>query len=111
MTHFQCLCTLTQVERALYGGTSGAIYSLLRRASLTQCTLSLKRSSIPSLVTEAEYMLLLHELELSLPMESKGRVKHCCMIALNNAMSLARVLGRGSRTVAFLTALSQPVPR
>jgi hypothetical protein len=54
-----CVCVFVlQVERALYGWTSGAIYALLRRASLTECTLSLKRSSVPSLVSEAEYQQL-----------------------------------------------------
>ena len=100
-----------QVERALYGGSSGAIYALLRRASLSTVVLSLKRSSIPSLVTEAEYAQLKRELELSLPIESQGRVKHCSLLALNNAVSAARVLGRGERSLAFLRGVGQPLPR
>ena len=97
------------MERALFGGSTGAIYALLRRASLSACLLSLKRSSVPGLVSGAEYDQLRAELETSLPLES--RVKQVSLIARNVAVTAARAHGRGERSLKFFRALSQPLPR
>lgn len=96
------------MESALFGGSTGAIYALLRRASLSACLLSLKRSSVPSL-SAAEYDQIRGELQASLPLES--RVKQVTFIARNVAVTAARHHGRGERTLKFFRALSQPLPR
>ena len=97
------------MERALFGGSTGAIYALLRRASLTTCPLSLRKSSVPDLVSQEEYTQIKSELESSLPPES--RVKQVTLIARNVAVTAALALGRGHRTEQFLRALRRPLPR
>ena len=102
-----------QVERALYGGhtTSGAIYRLLSRSSLTHTTLALNKKAVPSLVTADELAALLLEFESSLPLDARGRVRQCTLVPVNVAVTLAKALGRGARSIAFLTALQKPIPR
>ena len=89
--------------------SQGAIYALLRRCSLSSTPLSLKRASVPSLVTAEEYSALLAELQESLPLES--RVKQCTLLAVQNAVTCAHKLGRCERAERFLNALRSPLPR
>ena len=102
-----------QVEHALYGQSGGgSVYRLLHRESLSQCPLALKRSSVNAgLVTTAEYEQLIKELEAVSPIESRGRIRNVTLLSVSVATKLAHALGRGPKTIAFLRALSTPLPR
>ena len=101
-----------QVESALYGMSGGgSVYRLLQRESLSTCPLALKRSSVAAgLVTDVEYNQLIKELESVSPMESKGRIRNVTLLSVSVSVKLAHALGRGPKTVAFLRALSTPLP-
>ena len=59
------------VEKCLYGGNTGALYRLLSRCSLQGAPLSLKKASIPSLVTQEELDNLLKLLSEGLAHEAQ----------------------------------------
>ena len=103
-----------QVEKALYGSdtTSGAIYRLLQRCSLSATPLSLNKKSISEgIVTEAEFGAILNEFQDTLSLEARGRVRKVTLIQLNNAVTMAKALGRGDKSIGFLNALQTPLPR
>ena len=105
-----CL-SCSQVEKALYGGNSGAMNKLLCRASLQRCPLALSKASVPSLVTDAELSSIRSILEASLDLDARGRVRSVTLLARSNAVAAAQYLGRSERTIAFLRCFSQPLPR
>ena len=107
------ICVL-QVERALFGGdsaSSGAIYRALGRASLSTTPLSLRRASVPGLVTAEELSGLQRLLESTLDISARGRCKRVTLLAVNVCLSLARHLGRGPLTIKFIRTLHSPLPR
>ena len=101
-----------QVEVALFGGAgTGAVWRALQRLGMQTCPLSLKRSSIPALVSDAEYKELLTLLESTLDLSCKGRCRAVSLLAVPVAVAVAKSLGRGTLTCAFLSALQQEQPR
>ena len=101
-----------QVEVALFGGAgTGAVWRALQRLGMQTCPLSLKRSSIPALVSDAEYKELLTLLESTLDISCKGRCRAVSLLAVPVAVAVAKSLGRGTLTCAFLAALQQEQPR
>ena len=76
-----------------------------RRVSLASAPMTLKAASVGTLCTRAEYDALLIMFEEDLPFESRGRVRNMTLLAVNHALTAARALGRGPRTIAFVQAL------
>ena len=72
--------------------------------------MTLKAASVGTLCTKAEYDRLLQLFQEDLPVESRGRVRNMTLLAVNHAITAARNLGRGPRTVAFIEALGTPLP-
>ena len=101
-----------QVEAALFGGAgSGAVWRALQRLSMGGCALSLKRASVPSFVSDAAYKALVALLESTLELDARGRCRAVTLLPLPVALALAKSLGRGAATCAFLRALDHALPR
>jgi hypothetical protein len=101
-----------QVECALFGGAgNAACWRALQRLSMQSCPLALKRSSVPSLVSDAQYKELIQILESTLDLSSKGRCRAVTLLPLPVAVAMAKGLGRSPRTSAFLTCLREEIPR
>ncbi len=99
------------VEQCLYGANNGALYQLYARCSLQSAPLSLKRSSVPALVTADELQELVSLLSEGLPLESRGRVRNVTLIAVNHIATLCAKKGRDEASVALLHGLSVELPR
>ena len=73
-----------QVERSLYGSNSGAIYRLLERSALSTVPLSLTKQTITAAgVSEDAFKVILKELESSLSLDARGRVRKVTLIAVS----------------------------
>ena len=129
------------VEQCIYGANNGALYQLYGRclpsclrATFPQCVclasrthtdspflacrcslqaapLALKKSSIPTLATEAEFAELVRLLSEGLPLESKGRVRNVTLIQVNHIATLCAKRGRDEKSIALLRGLSVELPR
>lgn len=101
-----------QVERCLFGAAgNAACWRALQRLSMQSCPLSLKRASVPTLVTDEEYKELIRLLESTLDLDARGRCRAVTVLPVPVSVALAKSVGRSKATTAFLTALNEPVPR
>ena len=73
--------------------------------------MTLRSGNVGTLCTRAEYDALLALFQEDLPIESRGRVRNMTLLAVNHAVTAAKALGRGPRSIQFLQSLSVPMPR
>ena len=103
------------IERVLFGGgdrSSGAMYRLLERCSLTRATLLCgKKAVTDKLITQAELDELLGLLREGLPSEHRGRVRCASLLPVAHIKTLCQSLGRSPTTVKLLEAMSTPLPQ
>ena len=97
------------LETVLYGrseGSSGPIWKAMNTAGIGSTTLVVNKSAVTAgTITEAEYTALLDAFKSALPADvvdpcSLGRIRNCTILPF----------GRSGASMAWLRALSQPVP-
>ena len=73
---------LSDLEKVLYGGSTGAIYRLLQRESMERSVLPLKKASVgEGLVTQSEFDAILEAYRETVEnVETRGRVRMCSLV-------------------------------
>ena len=107
-------CFLHDLEVALYnnGGANGAVHRLLARESLSLTIFCVKKACIAEgTVTATELSAIIKIFQEQLPLESRGRVRMASLIPLPVTAQVCKAYGRSPRSIAWLEAFSQPVPR
>lgn len=104
----------------LYGrseGSSGPIWKVMNAAGIGSTTLVVNKAAVTSgTITEAEYTALMDTFKSALPADvvdpcSLGRIRNCTILPLAAAATVVRTFGRSPASMAWLRALSQPVPQ
>lgn len=107
------------LEAVLFGrmeGSSGPIWKLMNRAGIGSTALSISKPTVSSgIITQDEFNAIMRVFKESLPSEmvdpsSLGRIRCCTVLPLAAASSVVRSFGRSGASMAFLRAVSQPVP-
>ena len=107
------------LEAVLFGrleGSSGPIWKLMNRAGIGSTALSVTQKSVWSdLITNEEYASIMHVFKESLPSDvvdpsSLGRIRCCTLLPLAAAATDVRSYGRSAASMAWLRAVSQPIP-
>ena len=108
------------LETVLYGrseGSSGPIWKVMNAAGIGSTTLVVNKAAVTSgTITEAEYTALMDTFKSALPADvvdpcSLGRIRNCTILPLAAAATVVRTFGRSPASMAWLRALSQPVPQ
>ena len=75
---------LSELEKVLYGGSTGAIYRLLQRESMERSVLPIKKASVgEGLVTQPEFDAILEAYRETVEaVETRGRVRMCSLVLL-----------------------------
>ena len=73
---------LSELEKVLYGGSTGAIYRLLQRESMERSVLPIKKASVgEGLVTQPEFDAILEAYRETVEaVETRGRVRMCSLV-------------------------------
>ena len=73
---------LSELEKVLYGGSTGAIYRLLQRESMERSVLPIKKASVgEGLVTQPEFDAILEAYRETVEnVETRGRVRTCSLV-------------------------------
>lgn len=81
---------LSELEKVLYGGSTGAIYRLLQRESMERSVLPLKKASVgEGLVTQPEFDAILEAYRETVEdVETRGRVRMCSLVRARALSSL-----------------------
>ena len=107
------------LETVLYGrteGSSGPIWKLLNASGLGATALAVNKQAVASsLLSQGEFDQLMKTYKEALPADvvdpcSLGRIRNCTLLPVATAAAIARGFGRSPASMAFLRALSQPVP-
>ena len=107
------------LETVLYGrieGSSGPIWKLLNGSGLGATALSVNKAAVTArLIEQSEFDQLMQTFKEALPAGlvdpcSLGRIRNCTLLPVATAAAVARGFGRSPASMAFLRALSQPVP-
>ena len=108
------------LEAVLFGrmeGSSGPIWKLMNRAGIGSTALSISKPTVSSgIITQDEYTAIMRVFKDTLPSEmvdpsSLGRIRCCTVLPLAAASSVVRSFGRSAASMAFLRAVSQPIPQ
>ena len=109
------------LERVLYGrddgGSTGPIWKLMNRAGIGSTALSISKPTVSAgVITEEEYSAIMRVFKDTLPSEmvdpcSLGRIRMCTVLPLATAASVVRSFGRSPASMAWLRAVSQPIPQ
>jgi hypothetical protein len=103
------------IERVLFCGgerSSGALYRLLERCSLSRATLLCNKKAVTDgLCTQAELEELLSLLREGIEAEHRGRVRCVSLLPVVHIKTLCTSLGRSATTVRLLEAMSTPLPQ
>ena len=87
------------------------VCAFLDRCSLSSAPFCVQRSSVPDLVTQAEFDELKALFSEGASFEAQGRVRHLTLLATNHAVTAAKKLGRSEAGEAFLRCLRVELPR
>ena len=107
------------LEAVLFGraeGSSGPIWKLMNQAGIGSTTFSVNKASVAAgLISKAEFDTLMSEFKSSLPADlvdpcSLGRIRNCTILPLAAAATVVRSFGRSAASMAWLRAVSQPIP-
>ena len=108
------------LETVLYGrseGSSGPIWKVMNAAGIGATTMAVNKASVNAgMITDSEYKELMDAFKSSLPVDmvdpsSLGRIRNCTILPLAAAATVVRTFGRSPASMAWLRALSQPVPQ
>ena len=108
------------LETVLYGrseGSSGPIWKVMNAAGIGSTTMTVNKAAVTSgTITESEYTALMDTFKSALPADvvdpcSLGRIRNCTILPLAAAATVVRTFGRSAASMAWLRALSQPVPQ
>ena len=89
----------------------------MNAAGIGSTTLVVNKAAVTSgTITEAEYTALMDTFKSALPADvvdpcSLGRIRNCTILPLAAAATVVRTFGRSAASMAWLRALSQPVPQ
>ena len=107
------------LETVLYGrseGSSGPIWKVMNAAGIGATTMAVNKASVNAgMITDSEYKELMDAFKSALPVDmvdpsSLGRIRNCTILPLAAAATVVRTFGRSPASMAWLRALSQPVP-
>ena len=108
------------LEAVLFGRTEGSswpIWKLMNRAGIGSTTLPVSKPSIAAgVITEEEFNAIMRVFKDSLPSDivdpcSLGRIRCCTLLPLAAAATVVRSFGRSGASMAWLRAVSQPIPQ
>ena len=108
------------LETVLYGrseGSSGPIWKVMNAAGIGSTTMAVNKAAVTAgTITDAEYAALMDAFKSALPADvvdpsSLGRIRNCTIIPLAAAATVVRTFGRSPASMAWLRALSQPIPQ
>jgi hypothetical protein len=108
------------LETVLYGrseGSSGPIWKVMNAAGIGSTTMAVNKAAVTAgTITEAEYAALMDAFKSALPADvvdpsSLGRIRNCTIMPLADAAPVVRTFGRSPASMAWLRALSQPIPQ
>ena len=95
---------LSELEKVLYGGSTGAIYRLLQRESMERSVLPIKKASVgEGLVTQPEFDAILEAYRETVEaVETRGRVRMCSLVrVLLRDLNPQHALTRSARSHAL----------
>ena len=105
------------VECVLWGRTtSGPIYKVLNTSGLDATALQVSKANVTAgLLLQAESDQIMTLFRSTTPADvvdpcSLGRIRTCTLLPFSTAAAVARAFGRSGGSMAFLSALSMPVP-
>ena len=108
------------LETVLYGrseGSSGPIWKTMNAAGIGSTTFPINKAAVTAgTITEDEYNALMGVFKSALPADvvdpcSLGRIRNCTILPLAAAATVVRTFGRSPASMAWLRALSQPIPQ
>ena len=108
------------LETVLYGrsdGSSGPIWKVMNAAGIGSTTMTINKAAVTAgTITEVEFKAIMDTFKSALPADvvdpcSLGRIRNCTIIPLAAAATVVRTFGRSAASMAWLRALSQPVPQ
>ena len=108
------------LETVLYGrseGSSGPIWKAMNAAGIGSTTMTINKAAVTAgLVTDDEFKAIMDTFKSALPADvvdpcSLGRIRNCTILPLAAAATVVRTFGRSPASMAWLRALSQPVPQ
>ena len=108
------------LETVLYGrseGSSGPIWKVMNAAGIGATTMAINKAAvIAQTITEAEFKAIMDAFKSALPADvvdpsSLGRIRNCTILPLAAAATVVRTFGRSPASMAWLRALSQPMPQ
>ena len=108
------------LETVLYGrseGSSGPIWKAMNAAGIGSTTMTINKAAVTAgLVTDDEFKAIMDTFKSALPADvvdpcSLGRIRNCTILPLAAAATVVRTFGRSAASMAWLRALSQPVPQ
>jgi len=108
------------LETVLYGrseGSSGPIWKVMNAAGIGSTTMTINKAAVTAgTITEAEFNAIMNTFKSALPADvvdpcSLGRIRNCTILPLAAAATVVRTFGRSAASMAWLRALSQPVPQ
>ena len=98
-------------------GQNSAVWKLLNQASLGRTTLSCDRAAVANrLLSDAELAAILSVFKQGLSADlidpcSRNKIRACVVVPLAAASAVCRLYGRSQASMAFLRAVSQPIPQ
>ena len=107
------------LETVLYGrseGSSGPIWKVMNTAGIGATTMQINKAAvINGTITEDEFKAIMEVFKSALPADvvdpsSLGRIRNCTILPLAAAATVVRTFGRSPASMAWLRALSQPMP-
>eukprot|EP00966_Prymnesium_polylepis_P218132 5048565-Prymnesium_polylepis.1 len=108
------------LETVLYDrseGSSGPIWKAMNAAGIGSTTMTINKAAVMAgLVTDDEFKAIMDTFKSALPADvvdpcSLGRIRNCTILPLAAAATVVRTFGRSPASMAWLRALSQPVPQ
>ena len=102
---------LSELEKVLYGGSTGAIYRLLQRESMERSVLPIKKASVgEGLVTQPEFEAILEAYRETVEaVETRGRVRMCSLVRV--LLRAQHALTRSAWQEPIHISLISPVSR
>ena len=108
------------LETVLFGrseGSSGPIWKVLNAAGMGSTTITVNKAAVAAgTIKEAEFKAVMDVFKSALPADvvdpcSLGRIRNCTILPLPAAATVVRTFGRSPASMAWLRALSQPMPQ
>ena len=115
-----CVTIRLSLLCVLYGrseGSSGPIWKVMNAAGIGATTMPINKAAvIDGTITEHEFKAIMETFKSALPADvvdpsSLGRIRNCTILPLAAAATVVRTFGRSPTSMAWLRALSQPIPQ